>query len=347
MSGASEEAAAAGQADIFKTLGAYDELVPQELRDLISIQTKRELTEEEQLRLRELAEQANSPKAAPKRRVQLAPELLAKGTARLRFLCKLIRRDRRPWCPLNGILALVPWSSTESDESAKEAAAVLQKDLAAARAAFQQRCPTIALVCDLETARGFSEFRRGFPTEVLKQRLGQRLPLVPELPPAEVPELLAKGTRWLGQAILPAWILKFVKLDPGLATGGDGKTSTSASVAHNRNLYFLLHDVYMHGPRLSRVLTRGMEIAGDGGDALDAIPLFGGCYLAGTGKAAAEQAFVPGVFQRLTDGQSAVSWTNQALAEDQRYRMWTLYGYVATAVAALGLAGALVWWWKK
>src|SRR5207247_8364060 len=111
--------------------------------------------------------------------------------------CKLIRADRRPWCPVNGVVLLVPWDATEGDESVRLSSNVLNRDLAAARDVLQMRYPTIGVVCDLETARGFNEFRTGFPSEVLKQRIGQRLPLVPDVHADKVPMLLAQAAEWI------------------------------------------------------------------------------------------------------------------------------------------------------
>jgi hypothetical protein len=231
------------------------------------------------------------------------------------------------------MMVLVPWAATESDDAAKEAAGILQRDLAAARDALQLRYPTFALVCDLESARGFAEFRRSFTPETVKKgRIGQRLPLVPDLAPAEVPGLLERGVHWIGQTVLPAGIVKFLRLE---APPGDPRKTPSAATGHNRNLYMLLNQVYQRGPRLARIFGRGLP-GGSGqeaADPLDALPLFGGCYLAGTGRSPAEQAFVPAVVQRLIDGQSSVSWTGAALAEDARYRRWTAIGYMVMAAA--------------
>src|SRR5437588_10572829 len=108
----------------------------------------------------------------------------------------------------------------------------------------------------------------------------------------------------------------------------------------------LPNQVYQRGPRLARVLGRGLP-GGSGQDApepLDALPLFGGCYLAGTGRTPQEQAFVPAVIQRLIDGQSSVSWTGAALAEDSRYRRWAMYGYAGLAAAVLVGVGLAVWY---
>src|SRR5439155_1712369 len=110
----------------------------------------------------------------------------------------------------------VPWAATESDDAAKVAAGLLQRDLAAARDALQLRYPTFALVCDLEAARGFAEFRRSLPPETLKKgRIGQRLPLVPNLPPAVVQGLIdgQSSVSWTGAALAEdAWYRRWTSV---------------------------------------------------------------------------------------------------------------------------------------
>jgi len=62
-------------------------------------------------------------------------------TARLKHLCRLIARDRRPHCPLNGILLVVPFAATAADEDANQTGAICRADLAAAREVLQVHCP--------------------------------------------------------------------------------------------------------------------------------------------------------------------------------------------------------------
>ena len=177
---------------------------------------------------------------------------------------------------------------------------------------------------------------------MLKSRVGQRLPLAPDLPAAEVPALWERAVQWVGQSVLPVGIMKFLRLD----APADPRRTPSASGLHNRNLYLLLREVYTRGPRLARVLARGLGAAGEATGDPEALPLFGGCYLGGTGRQAPEQAFVPGVFARLVDGQNTVSWTSQALAEDARYRRWTAIGYTVIVLVPLALVLAGLWWWR-
>jgi hypothetical protein len=98
-------------------------------------------------------------------------------------------------------------------------------------------------------------------------------------------------------------------------------------------------------PRLGRLLRTGLPLPTGGGDGLDGPLLFAGCYLAGTGRNPDQQAFVPGVFERLTENQGVVAWTQTAVADDDSYRRKTAMGYVVLALAAAGLAGAawLLW----
>jgi hypothetical protein len=303
-----------------------------ELRELLAKQQQRDLTAAERSRLQELAELTKGT-AKAKQKVSLTADAQARGTDRLRHLCSLIRRDRRPWCPINGVLLLVPWAATESDESTKEAVGILNRDLSTARESLHLHYPTFALVCDLETARGFAEFRESFTPETLKKgRIGQRLPLVPDMPPGEVPGLLERGIEWIGQSVLPAGILRFLRLE---TPAGDEAAATAAG-GHNRNLYMLLSQVYQRGPRLGRLLSRGLPAGtGQGRDVLDALPLLGGCYLAGTGRSPEQQAFAAAVIQRLMAGQSNVSWTAPALAEDDRSRRVALIGSMAVAAVAV------------
>jgi hypothetical protein len=81
--------------------------------------------------------------------------------------------------------------------------------------------------------------------------------------------------------------------------------------------------------RLARVLTR--TVSGD----QKGPPLFGGCYIAGTGRdGSREQAFIAGVFRRLIENQNFVSWTPEAQEEDVKYESWTKYGYTGIVVFA-------------
>ena len=307
-----------------------------EMESLISEASRRDLTYEEQTRLRDLYEQSNAVTVTLRKAVILGDDERARLTRRLRYLCKLIRRDRQPWCPINGVLTVIPWSATDGNDLINVGSGLLETELSAARNVFQLRYPTFAIVSDLETNRGFVEFRSGFRPEMLKARIGQRFPLVPVGKPEEIANLVAGVARWIGLSVLPRWILEFLRFDTG-----DNPRRTTEQANHNRNLYMLMRAVFDRGPRLAELLSRGLPAVG-GYDDLATVPMFGGCYLAATGQKEQEQAFVEGVFKRVIESQSAVSWSPEALAADARLKRFAWFGYIAVVAFAIA-AGVAVY----
>jgi hypothetical protein len=248
-------------------------------------------------------------------------------TARLRYLCRLIVRDRKPYCPINGIMLLVPFAAMDTDDDANQTGAICQQDLATARRAFQVNCPVFALVTDLESASGFKEFMDRFPSEQRQRRLGQRLPLAPDLAEGEtVTALVDKSAAWLCNQLFPTYIYRLFRVEAG------GREEMGAVVQGNARLFQLMYQMRERRARLGRVLSRAL------GGEQKGPPLFGGCYIAGTGRdPGREQAFIAGVFRRLTENQNFVSWTQEAQEEDVKYQNWTRYGY-----AGIGLFAAVV-----
>src|SRR5262249_37808886 len=115
-------------------------------------------------------------------------------TQRLKYLCRLILRRRRPFCSVNGILALFPLPATAADEEPVHTGAVCERALAAVRATTQVHCPVFALVCDLERAPGFAELVRFFPDGPQRHRfIGRHFPLMPQLDLAEMPHMVDSG----------------------------------------------------------------------------------------------------------------------------------------------------------
>lgn len=257
--------------------------------------------------------------------------------ARLRYLCQLIVRDRAPYCPFNGMLLLVPFAATATDEDAAHAGAVLQQELATVRSIMQVNCPVFLLLTDMEQCPGFKEFVERFPLEQRKRRLGQRLPLVPDLANGEsLGALLDRGAGWVCNSLFPTYMYRFFRLEQS-PSGEDA----SAAVRSNVRLYQLMVAMRERRQRLSRILTRSFTGEQSGPT------LFGGCYVAGTGRdVTREQAFIAGVLHRLIENQNAVSWTPQALQEEARYERYTRTGYTILFFSVTLAVVLLVFLWK-
>jgi ImcF (intracellular multiplication and macrophage-killing)-related protein len=253
---------------------------------------------------------------------------------RLRYLCGLIARARRPYCPANGILLAEPLTATDSDPAANQAASDVHRALTTARDTLQVHCPVILLLCEMERLSGFRELLALLPENQRQRLLGQPFPLAPDIQADQVPAMLEGGVRWTTETMLPALAYRLMRLEP---LNGDGKID-GMEVA--RRLYDLLHALWEREHRIAQILARAAATQGNGP------PLLGGCYFAATGPdPVREQGFVPAVFSQLIASQDAVVWTDEARAENAAYRRWTLYGYIAIAlfVASLAVAAYFVY----
>jgi hypothetical protein len=257
-------------------------------------------------------------------------------TDRLQHLCRLITRERRPYCPVNGLLLLVPYSGADDEAIADLTSVICQKEVSAARDALQIHCPMFALICDAETAQGFRSFIERFPEGERQRRVGQRFPLLPDVEEAAVPVKVQESVQWIGQSLIPYWAYKLFRVE--------SKSDDDAAklVEGNARMYQFMSEMRARSKRFGRIISRAAAPEKGGP------PLFGGSYVGGTGTdPAGEQAFVAGVFRRLTDGQNAVSWTAEAVAEEADYLRWTRYGYVALLIFIAAVVGAGYFIWRN
>ncbi|MDD4788166.1 MAG: type VI secretion protein IcmF/TssM N-terminal domain-containing protein, partial [Pirellulales bacterium] len=103
--------------------------------------------------------EAASP-ADQRRAVVLTADERAEQQRRLEYLCGLIRRLRQPYCPINGILTLLPWDLIQHPREALELRRSVQADLETIRRTLLLRCPVTALVSGVEREPGFCEMIR-------------------------------------------------------------------------------------------------------------------------------------------------------------------------------------------
>lgn len=249
--------------------------------------------------------------------------------ARLRYLCRLIGRSRWPLCTLNGVVTLVSLNATDTDDDAQQMGLVVQRDLQAVREAARLHCPVFTLIGDLERLPGAQEFLAQFPADKRRQRLGKSFPLVPEVEPEKVGNTIEATVLWITESLIPFWVFKLFRLE---APGG----TPADAIESNAQLFHFLTDLLERSARLAKLVSKGVVVS------LDAPPLFGGCYLAGT-DTGGERAFCPGFWKRLEETQGSVAWTGEAFAADARYRSLTQMGYVALGVAGIIVAALAVW----
>ncbi len=225
--------------------------------------------------------------------------------ARLRHLCRLIIRDRRGFCPINGVLLTVP-IGIDARADLADVADACRKDLTTTFDVFRMRCPVLALVSGLEQVPGFSELIAHLPPEQVRKRMGQRFPLVPDLTAGEVAEKVQDAIEVVSGSLFPSMIHTMFQVE------SKGLDDVDQVLRSNFQLFRLLQAIVERGERVARFVK-------------DCIPsvrgepvMFGGCYFAGTGHDAAnQQAFASGVLMRMIkEDQDSVTWTEEATESD-------------------------------
>jgi hypothetical protein len=270
------------------------------------------------------------PSAAPRmvgRSLELNREEVELQRRRLAYLCKLLERNRRPLCGVNGVMTLVPIKLISGDSSegawTKEA---IRNDLDGLIVGLKLRFPVVALVTGLEEEKGFDELIRRVGRErAVGQRFGKGFG-VWDPPIDEEIEALCKHAC----GAFEDWAYYLFKEPNSLSKPG------------NRSLYMLLCKVRRTlQPRLEKILIGGYSF--DPETQPNATPiLFAGCYFAGTGETPERQAFVKGVFDRLPEQQEELEWTEAALREEDRYRIWSTVAFSTAALLLIGI-GILGW----
>ena len=250
--------------------------------------------------------------------------------ARLRRLCRLIARDRKGFCPINGVMVVLPVTSVDSRGQTEELARSCATDLSTLFSTFRLRCPVLYLFNRLESLPGFAELIERLPANQRGSRIGQRFPLVPELVPESVPAKVEDAVEWIGRGLFPTMVLsRFQVESPG---GADLEMSMEA----NARMFRFLAEVRKRGEALAKLVRGGLPT-------LSGEPvMFGGCYFAASGKdPATGQAFASGVFARMVRDQDNVTWTADALQEDAgrllKVRSLKLVFTICLCVAAVGI----------
>jgi hypothetical protein len=246
------------------------------------------------------------------------------AAARLRHVCHLLAGSRRPYCPLNGVLALLPFASSENEVTANQVGAYLQRDLDVVHDSLDVDCPLFVMVCDLEQAPGCQEFLQQFPEEQRHRRLGVKLPPVPAADVELLPGMIEQTMAWICTRLVPTLVFRLLQVD---RAGRDGD-----ELRVNARLYEFLYLLRERHQLLARAI--GRCVRGASGHHWQ----FGGCFLGATGSdSQTGQGFVNGIFASLIERQDNVTWTASAITEDARASLYSRIGYGGIAAAGIAL----------
>ncbi|HEX8203413.1 MAG TPA: type VI secretion protein IcmF/TssM N-terminal domain-containing protein, partial [Isosphaeraceae bacterium] len=241
----------------------------------------------------------------------------AGGSARLEHLCRRLLA-LQPDCPVVRAVAVVfPMSWALRPDAARWAAAV-RDDLRAIQRVLKVRCPAFALFGEMEAVPGFPEFIGRMERAMRESRVGFATPRSQEFSG----DLVTRGLTWLS-GWFHTWILNRMAGDLFNHPGNDRLFSLDYAVRRDRI-------------RLRKVVEEAFSTHRDSEPTQ-----FRGCYFMATGRDPAQQAFVAGLFRgtraRIIAEHPATLWTQDAVADDRRYRR------LALAVGLTGGTLLLIW----
>jgi hypothetical protein len=255
---------------------------------------------------------ARSITATPRRQaIALAQKDWTLRTELLRSIGQRLRHARQPFCPVNGVLVLLPFTTIEATgNELDELERAIRTDLSTVQQSLQLRAPVTSLVVGLEREAGFRELvRRVGREKSATQRFGGRY----DVRSHSTSEHLRLFSGHVCGAF-EDWVYTLFREQGALSRPG------------NARLYGLLCKVRcILKARLGDILAKGFGYDERTGDHATS-HLFSGCYFASTGRTADRQAFVRGVLTKLVGEQEQIEWTPQALAQDRRYRVLCFVG---------------------
>ena len=255
---------------------------------------------------------------------------VARQKRRLAHLCRLIAADRQPHCAGNGIILLVPLAGTDTVGEAQVTAEACKDDLQVARLEMKIDCPLLTVVVDMEELPGSTDFIQRQNAKQLRNRRGSGFPMSTRLSKQEFMQEVHTSLNWVCSTYLQDSTYEVFQ------TESAANPDPAPTVPGNARLALMLAEMNERAESLRTIILRAIMP--------DNEPVFRytGCYLAATGPKGS-QAFVAALIEKMIKEQSAVTWTDHALAEDANNHAWANDYFLAACVLFLAWCGLVAW----
>lgn len=260
------------------------------------------------------------------------------GSRRLRFLLRLLKRERSPFCAINGAILAVPWRWTSQYRSL-ELLTPLRDDVRELHQRLQLQFPLMLVQTGLDQLPGIQRFleRARFRQPGFEDsRAGSRFP--PGAP------LDRKHSEWIVDKSLD-WFRGWIyELFCRVAESRDRRAESEQEFQHradavndptNRDLYQMLCTLEDRRgtliPQLERVFASSSSAE---------LPRLYGIYFCSKEPT---RAFLKGIFSRIQESQNDVAYTLVSQRRDQQLTLMA----ILTVVIGLLLSAAAGWLgWK-
>lgn len=237
---------------------------------------------------------------------------------RLEYVCGLLRKNRYPVCPINGVVTLLPFDSVEHFHD--QAQLALHHDLKTVGSQTGMRFPVTTLVTGIENEIGFKELMRRFSKEETERgRLGSKY----------------------GNGDTDVWTPVTVERARHLAK------SACRNIEDNIRQFFGREDA-LQRPGNGKLFTLLSKIRGAFGNRIETLCSNGlvessamivGCYFVALGEQPGQQGFLESVVrEKVIGNRGKLAWNPRVIKENQGFTILSAwFALVALlSVAALG-----------
>ncbi len=245
--------------------------------------------------------------------------------ARLEYVCKRLRKTRYPVCPVNGILALIPFGLVEA--GADQVQIAVQRDMNVFREKLKLRCPVTVLINGMEDETGFRELVRRVGVDRAQiQRFGKGNHIW-NPPTMERLDALARHSC----GAFEDWTYMLFREHDGLRKPG------------NTKLFSLLCKIRGgFSDALANILENGFGYDQQRDQELGEQQLmFSGCYFAASGETEDRQAFVQGVMRKMIEQEAELSWAPEAIHENEQFKLFANLLALLAVISLIILLGMI------
>jgi hypothetical protein len=250
----------------------------------------------------------------------------------LAALCRAIAESRRPYCPLNGILLMIPLDAADRLATADHVGMCIERDLETVATASESTLSAQVILTDLDQCVGGQAFLDRFPEAQRHRRLGAALPATPSSEPEAAPQAIDQTLSWICHDLIPPLGYRLMDRDLNEPTNDHHLCQT------NRQVHQFLDGMRDRCQPLSRMLRRAIVASAER-------IRFRGCYLAATGGGGLkQQSFCEGLLPVILQLQNEVQWSAARRIRDRWQRRAAWATGAAVTVASLSTLTLLLNW---
>ncbi|TWT42820.1 hypothetical protein KOR42_46240 [Thalassoglobus neptunius] len=206
---------------------------------------------------------------------------------RMDFFCELINESRFPYCPINGLLQVIPISWTTSTDQARKLAPAVRIDLETIHESLHLQFPVTVAFSELDSLPGLKEYMirvERIQPGIRQSRAGSRFATGAVIDASSMDWLLDRSMNWFRGWTYTAF-------------------SADINAKDNLKLFHMLCSIRERRDAMTVLLRESFS------QLTEPECRLAGCYFFATGEGATEQGFIRGVLDRMVETEGDVAWS--------------------------------------